>query len=124
MKIPASGESVKSSFRKILADSHVATVAIAVLLLWSLDSAMWALWNPVSRATKFLFTAVAILDIPYFTPALTGEDRITLFISFSYLLNSFVCMAAAWLLSRWVYGIGPLRCMSKYGPIVTRRNHV
>lgn len=52
--------------RKILADSHVSAIAIAVLLFWALDSAFWALWGPLSRATSFLFKAVAILDIPYF----------------------------------------------------------
>src|SRR5258708_38018158 len=109
-----SGESVKPSLRKILADSHIAAVAIAVLVLWSLDSAFWALWGPLSRSISFLFTAVAILGIPYFSRTLTSTDRVTLFITFSYLFNSFVYLAAAGLLSRWVYGMGPLRSLSKY----------
>ena len=32
------GETEKRSLREILADSHISAVAIAVLLLWSLDS--------------------------------------------------------------------------------------
>jgi hypothetical protein len=119
-----SGESVKPSLRKILADSHVSAVAIAVLLFWSLDSAFWALWGPLSRAASFFFTAVTILDIPYFSRTLTIRDRFTLFATFLHLFNSFVYLAAAGLLSRWVYGMGPLRSLSKYRTILARRTHV
>jgi hypothetical protein len=119
-----SGENVNSSLRKILADSHVSAVAIAVLLFWSLDSAFWALWGPVSRAVGFLFMAVAILGIPYFSRTLTIADRFTLFITFSSLFNSLVYLTAAGLLSRWVYGMGPLRSLSKYRTKLARSNHV
>ena len=124
-KMPTSGENMKSSLRTILADSHVSAVAIAVLLFWSLDYAFWALWNPVSRAVSFSFTGVAILGIPYFSPTLTLFDRLTLFVvSFSYLLSSLVCLTAAGLLSRWVYGVGPLCSLSKYRSKLARCNHV
>ena len=121
--MPTSGESVKLSLRKILADSHVSAVAIAVLLFRSLDSAFWALWGPLSRVVSFLFTAVAILDIPYFSYTLDLKDRFTLFFTFSYLFNSLVYLAAAGLLSRWVYGIGPLCSLSKYRTRLARRNN-
>lgn len=122
--MPTNGDPVKPSLREILADSHISLVAIAVLLFRSLDSAFWALWGPLSRAVSFLFTAVAILDIPYFSHTLTLTDRLTLFITFSYLFNSFVYLAAAGLLSRWVYGVGPLRSLSKYRTSLARRSHV
>ena len=119
-----SGENVKSSLRTILADSHVSAVAIAVLLFWSLDSAFWALWGPVSGAVGFLFAAVAILDIPYFSRTLTIADRFALFSTFSSLFNSLVYLTAAGFLSRWVYGMGPLRSLSKYRTKLARSNHV
>ena len=97
------------SLRKILADSHVSAVAIAVLLFRSLDSAIWILWGPLS---------MAILTFPNFP----RTDRFTSFITISYLFNSLVYLAAAWLLSRWVYGKGPLRSLSQYRTILTRRN--
>jgi hypothetical protein len=122
--MPTSGESVKPSLRKILADSHISAVAIAVLVLWSLDSAFWALWGPLSRAVSFLFTALAVLDIPFFSRTLTITDRVTLFITFLYFFNSFVYLAAAGLLSRWVYGMGPLRSLGKYRTRLARRTHV
>src|SRR5712691_1302616 len=122
--MPIVGESVKPSPRKILAESHISAVAIAVLLFWSLESAFRALWGPVSRAAGFLFTAVAILDIPYFSHTLTLEDRSMLIITFLYLLSALIKLAAAWLLSRWVYGAGPLCSLSKYRMRLARRNHV
>src|SRR5229473_1227188 len=100
--MPSSGEPVNPSLRKILADSHVSAVAIAVLLFRSLDYAFWALWGPLSPAANFLFKAVAIFDIPYFPRTFTITNSFTLFITFSYLFNSLVCLVAAGLLSRWV----------------------
>jgi hypothetical protein len=115
---------VKTSLREILADSYVSAVAIGVLLYWSLYWGFTALWNPLARAASFLFTAVAILDIPYFSSAFTSADRLRLTTTLTFLFNAFVCFAAAWLLSRWVYGTGPLRSLSKCRTRLARRNHV
>ena len=105
---------MKPSVRQVLADSHIAAVAIVVLLLWSLDWAFRALWTPVSRAVGFVLTAVAIFDIPYFSPTLTIVDRLMLIGTLAYLYGSIVSLSAAWLLSRWVYGMGPLRVLMGY----------
>ena len=107
-----------------MAESHVAAVAIVVLLYWSLYWGFIALWSPLVRAANFLFTAVAIRDIPYFSSTFTIADRFELSIAFAFLFNSFVCLAAAWLLSRWAYGTGPLRSLSRSGKRLARRNHV
>jgi hypothetical protein len=115
---------VKPSLREILVDSHISAVALVVLLFWSLESIYHALWDPLFRAASFLITALAILDIPYFSssPALT--DRRMLIITFLNLFYAFLNLAAAWLLSRWVYGMGPLHSLSKYHARLARRNHV
>jgi hypothetical protein len=112
---------MKPSLRQILADSHTATVAIALLLLWSLDGAFRALWPPVFRAVSYLFTAAAIFDIPYFSPTLTMTDRVMLMTTFFYLYSAAISLSAAWLLSRWVYGMGPLRCLISYHSKLIRR---
>jgi hypothetical protein len=125
--MPTSGENVKPSLREILADSDVAAVAIAVLLFWSLNSACWSLLGlsgPLSRAAEFLITAVAIHGIPYSSRTLDVTDLLALFTTFAYLFYSFAYLAAAWLLSRWVYGVGPLRSFSKYRTRLARRSHV
>lgn len=115
---------MKRSVREILADSHVSAVAIAVLLLWSLEWGFQALWDPLFRAVSFLITAVAILDIPYFSRTLSPVDRLTLITTFFYLFSALISFAAACLLSRWVYGVGPLRSLSTYRTRLRRRNHV
>ena len=115
---------MKPSLREILADSHIPAVAIAVLLVWSLDSVFRALWDPVSRAATFLFTAVAILDVPYYSHTLTGADRLALITTFAYLFSAFINLAAAWLLSHWAYGVGPIKSLSKYRISLSGGNHV
>jgi len=121
--MPTNGNCVKRSLREILADSHIAAVSIAVLLLWSLIWGFHALWIPLARAANFVFTAVAILGIPYLGPA-TIVDRLLLNTTSLFLFNALLSLAAAWLLSRWVYGVGPLRSLSKYRTRLAGRNHV
>jgi len=113
---------VKPSLRQLLADSHVAAVAIAVLLLWSFQWGVRALWDPVSSVTVFLFTAVAILDVPYLS--LTASDWLALIGTFTYLVYALISFAIAWLLSRWVYGNGPFHSLSMYRMRLGRSNHV
>ncbi len=67
---------MKSSLREILIESHVAAVAIAVLLLGALDWAFQGLAVPLGHVAAYSFTAVAILGIPYSSPGVTPQDRL------------------------------------------------
>lgn len=107
--------------RKVLADSHVAAVTIAVFLFWSVDSAFWALRSPLSRVFNFIVTALAILGVPYSTWTSTTADRLTTYIPLVFLLDSLAYFAAAALLSRWVYGVGPFRSLREYRARLARR---
>jgi hypothetical protein len=113
------GERMIISLRRILAETHVAAVAIAIFLIWSLDSFFQALWWPLFRAVSYLLTAIAILDVPYFS-----FNRSQLLIALLNLSNAFIDFAAAWLLSRWVYREGPFRSLSNFRVRFFRRNHV
>jgi hypothetical protein len=108
---------MKRPMRQLLADSHVAAVTIAILLLCALDAAFRGLWDPVYRMGNFLCTAIAIRDIPSFPPAPTTADRLMLISTVYFLYSAVVSLAAAWILSRWIYGKGPLRSL-----ITCRRN--
>jgi hypothetical protein len=108
---------VKLSLREVLADSHVAAATIAVLLLWSLDFTFHALWNPLVQLAELLATAVAIMGIPFLSP------NLELFLSISYLTGAVFCFSAAWLLARWVFGMGPLHSLSSYRSRLIRSNH-
>ncbi|MGC1686374.1 MAG: hypothetical protein WA734_12195 [Candidatus Acidiferrales bacterium] len=114
---------MKTSLRQILADSHISAVAIAVLLIWSLDSILEALWGPTLNAANFLFTAVAILGLPHNLPIFGFSERFMLLSIGFFLFNAFSCLAAAWLLSRRVYGTGPFRSLKSCGERFVRRSH-
>lgn len=105
---------MKPSHREVLATSHIAAVAIALLLCWSLGDAISSLAGPFIRTTEFLITAVAILDMPYIPPTLTFADRVILIKTLSNLCAATVSFLAAWFLSRWAYGVGPLSSLAGY----------
>ena len=115
---------MKRPLRETLADTHIAAVTIAVLLLWALDGAFKALWEPLSHALGFLFRAVAIFDIPYLSSTLTSRDRLSLFILGANFYWALVNFFAAWLLSRWVYGSGPLNTLSRYSKNISGSKNV
>lgn len=103
---------MKNSFRKALVDSHIPAVAIAVLIVWSLDSAvrvLSGLWVPV---TDYFATVIATLSFPL--SPYSFSDRISLDLTLFYLFEAVAAVAAAWLLSRWAFGLGTLRTLSEY----------
>ena len=112
---------MRPMFRKVLADSHVAAIAIAVLLLKSLESGVRTLEHPFYLAVNFLITSVAIRGIPYGSGTFTFVDWI---MPVGYLTNSVTTLGAAWLVSRWVYGVGPFCSLSKCLAGLTRRSCV
>ena len=112
---------MRPPLRRVLADSHVAAVAIALFLLWSLDAAFRALWPPVFDALRYVFTAVAILGIPY--PSFPSVHRSMLIVSLAYVYNCIISLSAAWLLSRRIYGMGPFRALISLCSGLIRRKH-
>src|SRR6185312_8761220 len=112
-----------SPLRDCLVRSHVASLTIAVLLLWALHSAFMAVWPLLSDGGEFLFTAIAIRDVPYFSG--TAMDKLMLLKSANYLYAAVVASVAAVIISRWVYGVGPFRTLSAYrGKLRHRRERV
>jgi hypothetical protein len=69
------------------------------------------------RLGALVLTGIAIWDIPYIPPTLTVADRLMLITTGYFFYSAIVCIVGAWLLSQWVYGMGPLRslmtCRSK-----------
>jgi len=111
------------TFRQILFDSHVAAVAIAVLLVWSLSCILEGLWPPVFSAISFAMTAIAIRGLPFIPSRSSFSTRLIIFLSCDFLLRAFACVLAAWILSRWVYGMGPLSSLAMCRARLARRNH-
>lgn len=105
---------MKPCLREALAKSHVAAVAIAILIFWFISFIFEAFWPWIARAGEFLFTAVAILDIPYFSVTVTRLDSSMLLLSGLCLYAAVVSISAAWLLALWVYGREPLQVLASY----------
>ncbi len=110
----------KASLHGILAESRVAAVTIAVLLFWATAGLIQALWFPVYRILGFVVTAILILDIPYHTPGLNWQEHLDLIRSFPYFWSAVIALLGAWLLSRWVYGMGPVRALTGVVAELTR----
>lgn len=106
---------MKRSLRQALVESHIAAVTIALLLLWSLNNFVDALWKELPRTIEFVVTVVAIRDIPYSARTFTVAAGLELMVVGHYLYFALACFFAASVLSHWVYGAGPLRSLFRYG---------
>ncbi len=105
---------MKPSVRQVLADSHVAAIAIVLLLLRPIEPLFHTLWLPLYNLGSFLATAVAIGGVPSRSLVASPDDRLAFGAACIALFEAASSVTAAWLLSRWVYGEGPLRSLSKY----------
>lgn len=115
---------MKTSLRNTLVESHVAAMTVAMLLLISGTNFVLAFWEPVFRAGTFLATAVAILGVPYIPHSLEPFTRMQLMASALQLAVAVLVFCAAWILSRWAYGVGPLSCLRFYRDRIRRTTHV
>lgn len=105
---------MKRTLRCALADSHIAAIAILVLWLWCIKTAI-TLW--LDRLT-FLF--LSRHSAQAFDRSLRiAEARVA---GWDVLLTLFVGITGAWLLSHWTYGVGPLSALNAYWQRASRRN--
>lgn len=108
------------SFRQILTESRIPAVTIAVLIVWALDSGVRALKAPVFGIIDFVINVVAIGGIPYGSGRFFWGPWIA---SLSYALTAIVYLVAAWVLSRWVFRMGPFRSLRECCAKLVRRNY-
>ena len=102
------------TFRGVLVRSHVGAVTIVFLLLGAVGAALQGLSLHAVHAADFVLTAVAIRGLPL----ISAGDRMEAVIAAIYIYDAAIGIVAAWLLSRWVYGVGPLRALAGYWSIV------
>jgi len=105
----------ESSLRKVLADSHVAAIAIAMLLVSAVDHTFRALWSPISELIKSEIGYVSPLAFPYAKPILILTTS-------SYISAAVTALSIAWILSHWVFGTGPIQILTRYRDTIARRN--
>jgi hypothetical protein len=111
---------MSGSVRRVLAESHVAAVAIAVLVVWSLDWGVRASARPVFGLADFVINVIAIRGIPYGSGTFYWGPWIT---PLTYAFSSIIYFIAASILSRWVFGIGPFRSLRECCAKLVRRNY-
>jgi hypothetical protein len=116
--------STKPSLRTMLVESDICHVAIAALLVRSFTTGIKVLGPPLTHAFGFVFTAIAIRDVPYYDLALSGEDRLELIGLIGNLIACITAAASAWTLSRWSYNVGPIRSLNQWANSLRRSFHV
>ena len=120
---------MRNNLGKILIDSHISAVAIAVLLAWSITYGSLALSYLLVLAGEFLFSLVSDVSTWWrdgLMPS-SGEmlfDRVLFVRALEYLFRTLVVFGAAWIVSRCVYGAGALHSLSQHRARVARRDYV
>ena len=114
---------MRLTLREVLAGSHIAAVAIVLLLIRSLDSGFRAIGRPIFSVFDFLITLVAIRDIPYGFGTHSLGYWLSQAPTITHFLNAAVSLSAAWGLSRWVYSVGPCRSLIECRAKLARRKH-
>jgi hypothetical protein len=114
---------MQADLRKVLIDSPVAAIAIAVLLAGAIEFVFMALLDPASSVLSFLTVALATNSPPYIPRTMDYAARnVSLqgpFFELSFAVNNLAC---AWLLSLWAYGRGPMRILGNYRDKLKRKN--
>ncbi len=113
---------MQATLRKVLIDSHVAAIAIAVLLAGAIEFVFLDLLYPASRVLSFLAIVVATNNPPYIPRTMDYAAGNVSFqaplLNLCFAVNNLAC---AWLLSLWIYGTGPMRILSNYRDKLKRK---
>jgi hypothetical protein len=108
----------------MLTESRVCDVAAAALLVKSFTTGIKILGPPLAHTFAFVFTAIAIRDVPYYSFALSGKDHLELVAMFANLIACITAAASAWALSRWTRNVGPIRSLNQWAITLRRSIHV
>lgn len=109
---------MKRSLREVLVASHVAAVAIALLLVWALAATFQVLIGlVVYLLVSLVFTIVAMLGGPHNSYSASSPSYWLVAIA---LFQGAAGLLAAFLLSRFAFGKNPLRVLREYWGKLTR----
>ncbi len=100
---------MRPSLKTILLESHVAIVTIAILLAECLIRLFQLVWVPTRQILDILIDAV---EYPYVRHAFGGILNSDLI--WMVLFDALPFLAAAWSLSFWVFGVGPIKALATY----------
>jgi len=114
---------MQGSLRKALIDSHVAAIAVAILLFGFFEEATYALWEPGCRLFSFLVASIAVKThvIPYIPIDPDSLTEQMLRVSATDVVYALANLTGVWFLSLLVYGAGPLRVLGNYKGKLSRK---
>jgi hypothetical protein len=107
-----------------LAESHIADVAIVVLLISSLNSGVRGIGLVLFPVLDFLVTAVAIRGIPSGSGTFSSGFLLSQMSTFNRFLNAFIALSAASALSQWIHKLWPFQVLSECRDRLGGNNHV
>jgi ABC-type phosphate/phosphonate transport system permease subunit len=119
---------MKLTVRQVLGHSHIAAIAIAVLILWAIKLALYPLIFLLFGVGDEFILSLRNFFSPHYVPFDWREPLNFLYVawlraSVGSILNAVLYVAVAFLLARWVYGHGPLRSLRKCGEKLAGRAH-
>jgi hypothetical protein len=79
---------------------------------------------PLAHTFAFVFTAIAIRDVPFYSFAPSGKDHFELVAMLANLIACITAAASAWVLSRWTHNVGPIRSLNQWVNTLRRSIHV
>lgn len=101
---------MKPSLRWIIVESRIGAIAIAALVVESCVWLLELLWSPTSRGMQYWYRyrseSLPLRDLLSHFGGGFGLQPMTLFIG-----EAIINFAAAWILSRSIYGLGPLQTL-------------
>ena len=100
-----------ATVRTVLIESHVAAVAILLLMSWSIADLLYALEPGIQHVLVFIGTAIAIVDIP--TPPSPFEIRMAVLRSSDYLIAALAQFGMAWVVSKALYKAAPISALRR-----------
>jgi hypothetical protein len=109
-------------FRSKLAETHIAVVAVAVLVMWSLDGFFRLAWISLSAALWLIAKAADFLNIPYVFDVAQSLTRTNSSIVGGTFFNFLSPLTCALLISRSVYGVRPFRALKETISHFSRRS--
>lgn len=106
---------MNSSLRAVLRESHVAIIAIAVLLA---QGVLWLLHLVGFPADEGIGILVDSINYPYARQDFSRVFSPQLF--WLAISEAIPCFVVAWILSEWVFGVGPIDALIRHHAAVRR----
>jgi len=107
---------MQPSLRRVLVDSHIAAITVALLISTAISETFFALL----LALDGLFRNLAAINFPLLRDTAGASAFLVANVS-TNLAGLVAIFLAAWLLSRWAYGTGPLKMLESYRDRIPRR---